>query len=112
MFLTLEDPRAKIKGSRDPLGLQPVWVSFGRHLVSNLTTVTDSVREFTTLLLGRYLGQHLVEQGISNEEEAIDIFLRAEQLAAYSRPAPRRSARAPPGQFLRVAARGRAPPTS
>ena len=29
MFLTLEDPNAKIKGSRDPLGAQPLWASFG-----------------------------------------------------------------------------------
>ena len=30
-FLTLEDPNAKIKGSRDPLGVQPIWAAFGRH---------------------------------------------------------------------------------
>ena len=44
MFLTLEDPRAQVKGSRDPLGVQPLWSGFGRHLVRNLTTVTTSVR--------------------------------------------------------------------
>ena len=34
MFLTLEDPNAKIKGSRDPLGAQPIWAAFGRHVVT------------------------------------------------------------------------------
>jgi hypothetical protein len=55
MFLTLEDPNARIHGSRDPLGVQPVWASFGRHVVTNLTTVTDSIRGFTILLLARML---------------------------------------------------------
>ena len=40
MFLTLEDPRANVQGSRDPLGLQPIWSRFGREVVTNLTTVT------------------------------------------------------------------------
>ena len=44
MFLTLEDPNAKIKGSRDPLGAQPIWASFGRHVVTNLTMQTNSAR--------------------------------------------------------------------
>jgi hypothetical protein len=63
MFLTLEDPRAKIQGSRDPLGAQPVWSGFGRKLVSNLTTVSNSVRGFTVLLLGHYFGERLIEEG-------------------------------------------------
>ena len=63
MFLTLEDPRAKIQGSRDPLGAQPVWSGLGRHLVSNLTTVSNSVRGFTVLLLGRYFGELLIGDG-------------------------------------------------
>src|SRR5262249_35264320 len=46
-FLTLEDPNAKIKGSRDPLGVQPIWASFARHFISNLITQTNSVRGFT-----------------------------------------------------------------
>src|SRR5262245_40595425 len=85
MFITLEDPRAKIKGSRDPLGVQPVWALFGRHLVSNLTTVTSSVREFSVLLLGRYFGETLLESGLAEEENAVPIFLRVEQVAAYGR---------------------------
>ena len=84
-FLTLEDPNAKIKGSRDPLGVQPIWAVFGRHVVTNLTTVTTSVRGFTTLLLGRYFAADLVDRGMATREEALDIFLRMEQICAYAR---------------------------
>lgn len=85
MFLTLEDPRAKIQGSRDPLGVQPAWSGFGRHLVTNLTTVSNSVRGFTVLLLGRYFGERLVDEGLAEEHDALPIFLRTEQLCAYAR---------------------------
>lgn len=37
MCLTLEDPNANMRGSQDPLGAQPVWATFGRHVVTNLT---------------------------------------------------------------------------
>ena len=85
MFLTLEDPRAQVQGSRDPLGVQPVWSAFGRHVVTNLTTVTTSVRGFTILLLGRYYAERLIEEGRAKEEEALSIFLRMEQIGAYAR---------------------------
>ncbi len=84
-FLTLEDPNAKIQGSRDPLGVQPIWAAFGRHVVTNLTTVSTSVRGFTTLLLGRYFAADLVDRGMATREDALDIFLRMEQICAYAR---------------------------
>ena len=83
-FLTLEDPNAKIKGSRDPLGVQPIWSAFGRHVVTNLTTVSTSVRGFTTLLLGRYFAADLVDRGMATREDALDVFLRMEQICAYA----------------------------
>lgn len=86
-FLTLTDPRAKIKGSRDPLGLQSIWTRFGRQVVTNLTTVTTSVRGFTTLLLGLYFAEQAVIRRKANEAEFSDLFLKFEQLAAYSRMA-------------------------
>lgn len=46
-FLTDLDSRAAVKGSRDPLGIQAIWTRFGRHVVGNLTTVSNSVRDFT-----------------------------------------------------------------
>jgi hypothetical protein len=85
MFLTLEDPNARIHGSRDPLGVQPVWASFGRHVVTNLTTVTTSIRGFTVLLLGRLLAEKMIEKGVAGEQDALSIFLRAEQIGSYAR---------------------------
>ena len=85
MFLTLEDPRAKVQGSRDPLGVQPVWASFGRKLVTNLTTVSNSVRGFTIVLLGRYYAERLIEEGRARDEDALPIFIRMEQIGAYAR---------------------------
>jgi len=85
MFLTLEDPNARIHGSRDPLGVQPVWASFGRHVVTNLTTVTTSIRGFTVLLLGRLLAEKMIEKGAAGEQDALSIFLRTEQIGSYAR---------------------------
>lgn len=48
-FLTLQDPRAKVKGSRDPLGLVPLWYVPARRLIGNLTTVAKSLRGSTLL---------------------------------------------------------------
>lgn len=84
-FLTLEDPNAKIKGSRDPLGVQPLWITFGRQVVGNLTTQSTSVRGFTILLLARYFAADLVDRGMATKEEALDIFLKMEQVGAYAR---------------------------
>ncbi len=84
-FFTDVDPEAALKDSRDPLGLQPIWSHFGRKLVGNLTTVTTSVRGFTTLLLGHWVAEQLVESGKIPAAEYIQPFLRFEQLAAYSR---------------------------
>src|SRR5262245_19938303 len=82
-FLTDLDPQAKVKGSRDPLGLQTIWVRLGRRVVGNLTTVSTSVRDFTTLVLGYYFAER-----VNNEQQGdgdLAVFLRWEQLAAYAR---------------------------
>ena len=84
-FLTLEDPNAKVKGSRDALGILPIWSGFARHVVTNLTTQTSSARGFTILLLGRYFAERLVEEGAVPREEAIDVFFRMEQIGAHVR---------------------------
>lgn len=85
MFLTLEDPRARIKGSRDPLGVQPIWWAFGREVVGNLTTQTNSCRGFAVLLLGRYFAQRLLEYEEIDEEDVLNAFLRFEQICGYAR---------------------------
>jgi hypothetical protein len=62
-----------------------VWSKFGREVVGNLTTVTSSVRGFTTLLVGLELSDLLREQ-LRNEAPApLETFLRFEQLAGYAR---------------------------
>lgn len=83
-IFTLLDRRAEITGSRDPLGVQAVWTDLGRRIVGNLTTVSVSVVDFMTLLLGHWV----VEQLRADEDEPrkdLYRFLRWEQLAAYTR---------------------------
>lgn len=82
-FLTDLDSRAAVKGSRDPLGIQQIWTRLGRHAVGNLTTVSNSVRDFTTLLLGYYFAELLSDRLGPGSELAT--FLKWEQIAAYAR---------------------------
>lgn len=82
-FLTDLDSRAAIKGSRDPLGLGPVWTRFGRQVVTNLSTVSNSLRGFTTLLLGYHFAQEARAAG--KQMDTLELFLRFEQLAGYAR---------------------------
>jgi hypothetical protein len=57
-----------------------IWTRLGRNVVTNLTTVTTSANDFNTLLLGIYFAQRL-DAGAAQPE----VFLRWEQVAAYSR---------------------------
>lgn len=82
-FLTDIDPQAAVKGSRDPLGLQTIWARLGRQVVGNLTTVSTSVRDFTTLVLGYYFAERVANEAGGDGDLAV--FLRWEQLAAYAR---------------------------
>jgi hypothetical protein len=90
-FLTLIDPRAKIKGSRDPLGLQILWTKLGRQVIQNLTTVTTSLRGFSVLLLGLYFAERAIAERQVPPERLADLFLKFEQLAAYSRVSVRKT---------------------
>ena len=81
-FLTKLDPRGAVKGSRDPLGVQAIWTRFGRHVVGNLTTVSTSVRDFTTLLLGYHFAEVIAGEAPGSE---LATFLKWEQIAAYAR---------------------------
>lgn len=82
-FLTDLDTRAAVKGSRDPMGAQSIWTKMGRQVVGNLTTVSTSVRDFTTLLLGYHFATRASDAG--GPESELDVFLKWEQLAAYAR---------------------------
>jgi len=84
-FFTEVDPEVALKDSRDLTTVTTIWSHFGRKLVGNLTTVTTSVRGFTTLLLGHHLASRLVDSGEVPAVEYIESFLRFEQIAAYSR---------------------------
>ena len=81
-FLTDLDPRARVKGSRDGLGAQAVWSATGRPLIGNLTTVTDSLAGFTTLLIGLRLAEFASADELDSPTNA---FLIWEQMAAYVR---------------------------
>jgi len=82
-FLTDIDPQAAVKGSRDPLGTQPIWTRLGRRVVGNLTTVTNSVRDFTTTILGYYFAERVANEAGGDSD--LGVFLRWEQLASYAR---------------------------
>ncbi|GHJ08666.1 hypothetical protein TPA0907_30330 [Micromonospora humidisoli] len=84
IFLTDVDPRARVKGSRDGLGAQAVWSATGRPLIGNLTTVTESLPGFTTLLVGLRLAEFA---DADRSENPTDAFLIWEQMAAYVRHA-------------------------
>ena len=86
-FLSLLDDRAKPKGSRDPLGFEMVWTHFGRKVVGNLTTITSSLGNFATALLGfTWANEQSAGVPVSKRHRHVqDHFLQYEQLAAYLR---------------------------
>ena len=81
LFISLQDPRQRPKGTRDPLGFEQIWTLYGREVVSGLTTITNSLDNFIVALLGFYLS------GINetdNDEKMMN-FIRYEQTVAYLR---------------------------
>lgn len=86
-FLSLLDDRARPKGSRDPLGFEMVWTHLGRKVVGNLTTITSSLGNFATALVG-FAWAHEHSAGVPVGKRHLhvqDLFLKYEQLAAYLR---------------------------
>ncbi|TVS07938.1 MAG: hypothetical protein EA424_29185 [Planctomycetaceae bacterium] len=84
-FFTALDPDARIKGSRDPLGFEVIWTGLGREIIGNLTTVTRSVRQFSTLLYGFHFANLAANLSEQRDEQFLPSFLRFEQLAGYAR---------------------------
>lgn len=82
-FLTELDSRAAIKGSRDPLGIQPLWTRLGREVIGNLTTVSNSVPDYAVLLVGFHFIEAISEH--KGSEHDLTTFLKWEQIAAYAR---------------------------
>ena len=96
IFLSLQDPRELPKGSRDPLGYEVIWTRYGRKVVSNLTTITGSIEEFLTALLGFELSW------TTDSDEQKNRFIRYEQVAGYLREyANRLEPQRKPGGFVR-----------
>jgi len=85
-FLTALSPNARLQGSRDPLGLLPVWSRLGRRAIANVTTVSADLRGWTTLLLATGMHEHGVAQGWWRDDD-LEPFYRAEQLIAFAREA-------------------------
>lgn len=79
LFLSLQDPRQLPKGTRDPIGFEIIWTKYGREVIGNLTTITSSIEEFLTALLGFYLSAD------DDTNQQSDRFIRYEQIAAYLR---------------------------
>ena len=85
-FLTAADTeRLNIRGSRDPLGLVPIWGDFGRKVVENLTTASNSARGFTTLLLGLHFAERVPAGQPDREALRLAAFIKFEQLAGFAR---------------------------
>jgi hypothetical protein len=84
-FFTALDTDARINGSRDPLGFETIWTALGREIIGNLTTVTRSVRQFSTLLYGFHFANLATESSQDHDENFLPSFLRFEQLAGYAR---------------------------
>jgi len=79
-FFTLLDDSLRPVGSRDPLGIEYIWSTVGRHLVGNLTTITDHLDNFVLALLGFYLCRDA-----SRAQTDWTTFQRFEQLTSRAR---------------------------
>ncbi|MFT4508995.1 hypothetical protein [Caballeronia sp. 15711] len=81
-FFTDLDESRRPKGSRDPLGLEPIWSQAGRRLVGNLTTVTRSLDNFVVALVGFAVSAN---DAVPGSARFALRFERFEQLAAWAR---------------------------
>lgn len=63
--------------------MMAIWSRIGRRIVGNLTTVSNSVRDFTISALGFTLIERLIASG--HDESELPIFMRWKQLCGYAR---------------------------
>ncbi len=86
-FLSLLDDRAKPKGSRDPLGFEMIWTHYGRQVIGNLTTITNSLTNFAVAILGFHWANEICKDLPDSDRhtKVRDTFLRYEQVVAYLR---------------------------
>lgn len=83
-FFTALAPDERIQGSRDPLGLLPIWARLGRRIIGNITTVSGDLRGWTSLLVMVGLFRDRIDTGLFDPARPEPMF-RAEQMIAYSR---------------------------
>ena len=81
VFLSQLDPRQRPKGTRDSLGFEQIWTSYGRKVVVGITTITSSLDNFIVALVGFYLSDKYTD----NPKAQANFFMRYEQLIAYMR---------------------------
>jgi hypothetical protein len=78
-FLTEQDPNYRIKGSRDPLGFQPLWQSLGRTVVKYLSTVSGNIKDFQILSYAWYF------YGDRDPKGFLSFFYKLEQAYGFAR---------------------------
>lgn len=78
-FLTEQDPNFRIKGSRDPLGFQPIWQSLGRTVVKYLSTVSVNLKDFQVLSYAWYF------YGERDPKDFLKFFTKFEQAFGFAR---------------------------
>ena len=76
------DERLKTKGSRDPLGFEVIWSSYGRDLIPSLTTVTSSLDNCIEAIL---CSKYAFLSGTKDTKEIENRFMKMEQLIGYIR---------------------------
>ena len=78
-FITEPDINFRIKGSRDPLGFQPIWQKLGRNIIKDLSTVSIDIRDFQLMSFAWYFW------GDRPDKNFIGFFYKFEQACAYTR---------------------------
>lgn len=81
-FLTALPKDEQVTGSRDPLGLLPLWSELGRKAIANVTTVSSDMAGWVTLALGALETRELVGD---DDDAFLGTFLMVEQAVAYAR---------------------------
>jgi len=81
-YFTKPDPDYKLKGSRDPLGLQVVWKETAQQVIKYLSTVSVNLKDFQVMCLA-YFFQTRGKSTITEIDMAF--FIRFEQACAYAR---------------------------
>lgn len=78
-FFTEQDPNFRIKGSRDPLGFQPIWQSLGRNVIKHLSTVSGNLKDFQVLSYAWFLF------GKRDSKDFLSFFYKFEQACGFAR---------------------------